>query len=331
MLLMKKQSLIRHFNNIEQLAAAIQLKKHSSVFVLADENTHRFCLPMLTNEINDFHVIKIKSGDANKNITTCQIIWQTLNDNHADRNSLLINLGGGMVCDAGGFAASVYKRGIDFIHIPTTLMAMCDAAIGGKNAINFEDFKNNIGCFQMPKQVLICTEIIKHAMLTNDKAILKQLRNNQLSDLDFKSLIKKSVQFKLSIIEKDFKDNSIRKQLNTGHTIGHAIESVFLNHSKNKLLHGEAVAIGLQLELLLSVIQYNFPISKANSIFEILDKWFHYQPLTDNQKTEIFKLLAADKKNNNNKINFTLFADLGKPKIDSYPKIEEIKNVLAAW
>ena len=334
-------------NNFQSLKLFLSENNYSSIFMLTDKNTEKHCLPYVLKKIKSAKMISVESGDENKNLKSCEIIWNELRKNNADRNSLLINLGGGMICDLGGFAASVFKRGIDFIHVPTTLMSQCDAAIGGKTGINFINIKNNIGTFQMPKAVFIhspflktlperelksgLAEIIKHALLMHDSATLRMLQTKSLNELSFEKMVAASVKFKSKLVEKDFAEKKFRKQLNSGHTIGHAVETLMMNHPKKQLLHGEAVAIGLWMETLLSVIHCGFPIDKANLVFEIIEKWFSYFPLSKTEKENIFPLLFEDKKNKNGKINFTLLQDIGKPKIDCEVTEAVIKKVIHVY
>ncbi|MEQ8926380.1 MAG: 3-dehydroquinate synthase family protein, partial [Fulvivirga sp.] len=232
----------------------------SKVAVLVDENTHEHCLPHLG--IKDFVLIRINSGEVHKNLATCQFIWETLTDHGFDRQGLLLNLGGGVIGDMGGFCASTYKRGIRFVNIPTTLLAQVDASVGGKLGIDFNRFKNHIGIFAEPEAVIIdpffletlpanelrsgFAEVIKHHLI-RDLDGWKQLSQSKMETLNWLEVIKHSVEIKNDIVIKDPKESGVRKILNFGHTIGHALESHYLN-SDEPLLHGEAIALGMICE-----------------------------------------------------------------------------------
>ncbi len=318
----------------------------SKIFVLTDSNTRKHCLPIIQNIIeSNIIIINIKSGEQSKNIDTAEKIWSTLNQHLADKNSLLINLGGGMITDLGGFCASVYKRGIRFINIPTSLMAMSDASIGGKTAINFESLKNNIGSFQLPESTFInpiflatlnerelkngLSEIIKHCILQQKVNWLKNiLDEKELIEIDWYKLIQNSVKYKLSIVSGDFKEEGKRKLLNFGHTIGHAVESYFSTKKGKNILHGEAVAIGMWIEIIISNLCLQFPAIKANDLFDIIEFYFGYKKLDQKSKDEILPYLIHDKKNKNNLINFTLLQKNGEPKYDCLISISVIKHAV---
>jgi 3-dehydroquinate synthase len=299
---------------------------HSSVFILVDENSEKYCLPKIN--IKSYVVIKIASGETNKNLDTCRQIWQTLLDNKADRNSLLINIGGGVVTDIGGFCASVYKRGIKFINVPTTLLAQVDASVGGKTGIDFNEYKNEIGTFSVPVAVFIDTkftetlpmreivsaysEIIKHGLI-NDKEYFKNLADNffgNKNNLVINSLVQKSIVIKNKIVQSDFSEKSHRKLLNFGHTIGHAIESFYL-HSPKPLLHGEAIAIGMIAESYLSYKKKYISKDELEFIVNVIDHLFHYLKIDKFDEDTLIRLMQNDKKNSGGKINFTLLKKIG--------------------
>ena len=337
----------KYFHSFSAFEKELAKYNYSKFFVLVDSNTRQHCFSKLSIFFKNAIIIEIKPTDGNKNLASCEKIWQVLSAENADRKSILINIGGGMICDLGGFAASVFKRGIDFIHVPTTSMAMCDAAIGGKTAINFADAKNIIGTFHQPKQIFICTgfleslpkrelisglaEVIKHALLNNDKKILNQLNETAIENLDWKKLVKSSVDYKMKVIEKDFFEQNIRKLLNVGHTFGHAVEAVLMHDEKKKLLHGEAVAIGFRFEILLSIIVFDLKLEEANFVLELLDKYFPIIQFSSAEKKKIITLLKADKKNENGKINFSLFKKIGNAKINCFVSEEKIEQLLKAF
>ena len=239
----------------------------SKVAVIVDNNTKKYCYPVVADALPDHVTIEISSGEEHKNLNTCQKIWGTLTDNAFDRKSLVVNLGGGVIGDMGGFCAATYKRGIEFINIPTTLLAQVDASIGGKLGIDFQNFKNHIGVFQNPLRVFLdakffetlpkeelrsgYAEIIKHCLI-RDSEKFDQITKSGYENLDFFELTKHSVQVKNDVVLEDPTEKGLRKILNFGHTIGHAIESYYLEKPGKKLLHGEAIAVGMICEAYLS-------------------------------------------------------------------------------
>ena len=317
------------------IAEKINSDKFSSTFVLVDENTEKFCLELFIKKsgIKSFNKIIISSGEENKNIDTCISIWGQLNSFKADRKSLLINLGGGVLTDIGGFAASTYLRGIEFINIPTTLLGMVDAAHGGKTGIDFIQLKNQIGVFNEPLEVLLddeylkslskeefingYAEVVKHSLLTDKPA----LTFNSLVKLDlFKDsdyIINSYSSVKNEIVESDKYESSIRKILNLGHTIGHAVESYsYISDKVVDLKHGEAIVIGLITELFISYKKFNFPLKDVLTVKEHLKKYFSLIQLQEDDIMNIYDLMVYDKKNEGSKINFVLLKEIGKPVID---------------
>ena len=307
----------------------------SSIFILVDENTEKYCLDVFLrkSKIKSFNQINILSGESNKNIESCISIWDQLNSFKADRKSLLINLGGGVLTDIGGFAASTYLRGIKFINIPTTLLGMVDAAHGGKTGIDFKLLKNQIGVFNEPIEVLLdneylqtlskeeyingYAEVVKHSLLTANSA----LNFNSLIKLDlFKDsehIINSYSQVKNEIVESDKYESNNRKVLNFGHTIGHAVESYsHISEKINDLKHGEAIVIGIITEIYISHKKFNFPLKDVLSIKEHLKKYFILIPLNEIDIEGIYNLMVYDKKNEGSKINFVLLKEIGKPAID---------------
>ena len=317
------------------IAEKINSDKFSSIFVLVDENTEKFCLELFIKKsgIKSFNKIIISSGEENKNIDTCISIWDQLNSFKADRKSLLINLGGGVLTDIGGFAASTYLRGIEFINIPTRLLGMVDAAHGGKTGIDFKQLKNQIGVFNEPLEVLLdneylktlskeefingYAEVVKHSLLTDKPA----LTFNSLVKLDlFKDsdyIINSYSLVKNEIVKSDKYESSIRKILNLGHTIGHAVESY--SHISDKVVdlkHGQAIVIGIITELYISHKKFNFPLKDVLTVKEHLKKYFSLIQLQEDDIMNIYDLMVYDKKNEGSKINFVLLKEIGKPVID---------------
>ncbi|MDH5366872.1 MAG: 3-dehydroquinate synthase [Cyclobacteriaceae bacterium] len=325
------------------------LIKHafSKVAVLVDENTEKHCLPLVNKSIDDFDIIKIESGEENKNLTTCQHIWQSLTDNGYDRHALLINLGGGVIGDMGGFCASTYKRGIAFMNIPTTLLSMVDASVGGKLGVDFGTYKNHIGLFQIPNQVCIdatfletlpekelrsgFAEVIKHALITEGND-WNNIVSSSFESMEWSTVIDKSVAIKSKIVAKDFKESGLRKILNFGHTIGHAIESYFLEQGVDqKILHGEAVAIGMICELYLSCKKLNFDQADFDKIVAYIIKTYGLIDIPESGYSMIISLCGQDKKNAGNKIQAVLLKSIGIPITDSEIDSEEILDAISYY
>jgi 3-dehydroquinate synthase len=344
-------------NPFDELDNFLSASKYSdsSVFVLVDENTKKYCLPELKKNISHFQrikIISIKSGEKNKNIRTCQHIWNELLKQNADRKSLLLNLGGGVISDIGGFCASTFKRGIDFINIPTTLLAQADASIGGKTGFDFAGLKNQIGTFAFPKAIFVFTsflrtlskrqllsgfaEMIKMALIA-DKNYWKKLSQVNINSLsseiirtDFRNLseveplLEHCIKLKNEIVSKDPFEKGSRKILNFGHTIGHAFESISLK-TKNPLLHGEAVAMGMICEAYLSHKYCGLSGKELDEIVSCLYSIFNKKHINTSTKNLISKM-KRDKKNTNEKINFTLLSTIGKAKLNNFCTEEIIKE-----
>ena len=317
------------------IAEKINSDKFSSTFVLVDENTEKFCLELFIKKsgIKSFNKIIISSGEENKNIDTCISIWGQLNSFKADRKSLLINLGGGVLTDIGGFAASTYLRGIEFINIPTTLLGMVDAAHGGKTGIDFKQLKNQIGVFNEPLEVLLdneylktlskeefingYAEVVKHSLLTDkpDLTFNSLIKLDLFKDSDY--IINSYSLVKNEIVESDKYESSIRKILNLGHTIGHAVESYsYISDKVVDLKHGQAIVIGIITELYISYKKFNFPLKDLITVKEHLKNYFSLIQLEEDDIMNIYDLMVYDKKNEGSKINFVLLKEIGKPVID---------------
>ena len=308
----------------EKALSKLNVITYSKVAILVDKNTKRDCLSKLP-KIENSIIIKIPSGESNKNISTCNFIWGKLTEYEFDRYSVVINLGGGVIGDMGGFCASTYKRGIDFINIPTTLLAMADSSIGGKLAVDFNNIKNQIGLFANPKSVIIdpdflhtlpenemisgFAEIVKHALIL-DKNLWQNIHKNHFKTLDWEEIIGISIELKNKIILNDPNEMGERKKLNFGHTFGHAIESYYLEKN-TPILHGEAIFMGIILEAELSILSN----SEKNEIKNYILSNFAL-PYTP-PKLELLKFLKNDKKNKNQKINFSLLNGIGNCTIDN--------------
>ena len=314
-----------------------QLNKHeySSLFVLVDENTEQHCLTrfLAYTELNPTSVLVMQAGEENKHLSTCEKLWNELSSLGADRNSALINLGGGVVTDLGGFVACTFKRGIDFYNIPTTLLSMVDASVGGKTGIDLGALKNQIGIIQEPQQVVIDSqwlstlpleevrsgfaEMLKHGLIAdaNYWGKLKGLVN--LTPEVLSPYIKPSVAVKSEVVKEDPYEKGLRKILNFGHTLGHAIESYFLvTPSKQRLLHGEAIAIGMVLEAYLSIECCGLSPEEAKEIKLVFQQFYPQVEIKEEDVEAILALLRHDKKNKAGRINFVLITKIGIPAID---------------
>ena len=317
------------------LIKKLKADQYSSIFVLTDTNTNTNCLDRFLKEtnLNNCKILTMNAGEENKNLRTCEKLWNELSELGADRNSLLINLGGGVVTDLGGFVACTFKRGIDFYNIPTTLLSMVDASIGGKTGIDLGVLKNQIGIIKEPKFILIDTkwletlpqdeirsgfaEMLKHGLIC-DPQYWKELKFiRSISEKYLVPFIKPSIQIKSNVVSEDPIEKGIRKVLNFGHTLGHAIESYFLIHTtKNKLLHGEAIAIGMVLEAYLSTQLVGLNKEEAKEIKETFARFYPQINFRLEEVNEILELLRHDKKNKAGLINFVLLKSIGSPVID---------------
>ena len=331
-------------SSLSEVLSKIQANK---ICVITDDNTYKHCLPQLNKLIQQKHtfVLTIGQGEKNKNIETLQSIWNFFQSNQFDRNALVINLGGGLLLDIGGFAAATYNRGIKFIHIPTTLLSMVDASIGGKLGFNFNGIKNQIGLFQVPEFVLInpiflrtldkrqlsagWAEMVKHSLIDSEDHARKILKQTPLKikDSEWEELIYNSLKVKNYYVTNDPYESGLRKALNFGHTAGHAFES--LSIEKNEpLLHGEAVANGLMCEIYLSAQLLEFPKEKAEELIQTIRASYKTLAIDKKETNRMLKIMRFDKKNKNNKINFTLLNKIGEPLIDQYVSEEVIKKSL---
>lgn len=333
------------FDPNHDLKGFLEVKKYSKLSVLVDENTFRHCYLLLQKSLPDHHVIKIQSGEEHKTLESCAIIWQAMTDQAMDRHSALIVIGGGVLGDMGGFCAATYKRGIDFILVPTTLLAQVDASIGGKLGIDFNHFKNHIGVFQHPALTLLHSgflktlpeselrsgfaEIVKHTLISDEKK-WEEIRKHSLKEQDWGSLIKHSVALKLDVVTKDPKESGLRKMLNAGHTIGHAVESHLLNKNR-KVLHGEAIAVGLIAEAFIAKQKNLLSELRLSEISNYLLQVFGKITLNPEEDPMIAELTLQDKKNKGNKILCVLLEDVGKARWDCEIDTEEVKGALTFY
>lgn len=339
---MKQRIIIsKHFHG--DLADAVSSCNPDKTFILVDEHTVVMCLPLIKgcHGLEDVKVITIKATDTHKDIDSLAAVWQELSTNGATRHSCLINLGGGMVTDLGGFAASTFKRGIKFINIPTTLLAMVDASVGGKTGINFAGLKNEVGVFNDADSVLIDTEflrtsdeqnicsgyaeMLKHGLISDERH-WSELVNFDLQQPDLKRLqemVADSIKVKERIVEEDPHEHGIRKALNLGHTFGHAFESMAMKRER-PILHGYAVAYGLVCELFLSSIKTGFPTDKMRQTVSYIRENYGQYVFTCDDYAELVELMRHDKKNTAGVINFTLLGGVGDIRINQTATETEI-------
>lgn len=330
-----------------ELRRVISNRKSSEIFILTDENTRKYCLPAVLelDKLKESRVIVLNSGDEHKNIDSAVKIWEYLSENGATRRSLMINVGGGMITDIGGFTAGTFKRGIDYVNVSTTLLGAVDAATGGKTGINFLGLKNEIGVFKPAKAVLInvdffrtlddknlrsgFAEMLKHALI-HSKADWNEILTFDLENVDYdklKILLQKNIDIKEKIVAEDPTEKGIRKALNFGHTIGHAIES--LSYRKgNSVLHGYAVAWGLVCEAYLSHIKLGFPKDDFLKLKYFVKENYGAYDCGCADYSELLELMRHDKKNESAEINFTLLSDVGEVKINQTATKEEIIECL---
>ncbi len=323
-----------------------------SVYVIVDVNTAKFVLPILQSQseaVKNAEIITVLAGDVNKGPDALQKVWKELSDKGATRKSVVINVGGGMITDLGGFAAATFKRGVRFINLPTTLLGAVDAAVGGKTGINFNGLKNEIGAFQDAVAVIISTlffntlpmqqmlsgyaEMLKHGLL-DDKATLAELMRYNIEnppatpDL-LLHLIEKSVGIKQAVVASDPHENGARKTLNLGHTVGHAFESFAMDVEHSPIPHGYAVAWGMVVELILSHMKLGFPSDTLHQFAQYIKEHYGYFQITCEQYPQLLQLMAHDKKNDTPEhIVFTLLKDVGQPVIDQTATADEIKSAL---
>ena len=329
-------SLILVTQEIEKdLGSIISRYPKDKVFLVTEKTCDEFCVPLITHTpgFEHFKKVVIPSGEENKKLSSVEKIWSFLSQNGADRKSLVVNLGGGMLTDLGGFAASTMKRGIDFVNIPTTLLSQVDASVGGKTGFNFNGLKNEIGVFNQPTNVFIDTrflqtidhqnfisgvaEMVKHGLIA-DADHLEEVVNYDLNNHDYnllRKIIANSVEIKDSFVFRDPYEVRIRKALNFGHTVGHAIESLALDF-KTPLLHGYAVAYGMIVELYLSHQKCNLLAETLNRYAYWLIETFGKYPIDESHFETLYQLMTHDKKNEKGTINFTLIPSVGNVSIN---------------
>ncbi|TCC89256.1 3-dehydroquinate synthase [Pedobacter frigiditerrae] len=315
-------------SGLSPLKDILEKNKYSKVFVFADTNTAELCIPVfrsLLDDLEDFDIIETDSGEENKNIDFCIGIWKTLLDFGADRKCLMINLGGGVITDMGGFVASTYKRGIDFINIPTTLLSQVDASVGGKTGIDIDNVKNMVGTFSLPQAVFIentflttlskremlsgFAEMIKHGLIV-DAAYYEELKNSDYQNITPQAIYR-SVEIKNEVVTEDPLEKGLRKILNFGHTIGHAVESYSLSKDKKPLTHGEAIAIGMVCEGFLSAKYCNLTEDELKDLTAYITSIYPKYNIKEKSFAALIGLMQSDKKNEEGHILFSLLEKIG--------------------
>src|SRR5688572_3287888 len=344
-MLMLPDNILLSGNLEKDLQAFLSEKNYSSLAILVDENTHRDCYPLILDALPQHFNIEVNSGENEKNIHTCVHIWEAMTVQGLDRHAAMLVLGGGVLGDMGGFCAATYKRGIDFILIPTTLLAQVDASIGGKLGVDFNHYKNHIGAFQQPALTLVYegflktlplaelrsgfAEVIKHTLIS-DKAMWLEISKKSLADQNWNTLVKHSVEFKAHVTTEDPTEKGLRKILNAGHTIGHAVESYLLG-SGHRILHGEAIAIGIIAENFIAHQQGLLADHDLREINDYILKVFGKVALENSEIEEASKLVLQDKKNKGNRILCVLLNGIGSARWDCEISLDEVKGALSFY
>ena len=343
----RKMNKVTISSNISEcVTKAVESVSYDKLFLLMDKTTEELCYPVVADIpcLSEATRIVIGATDTHKNLDTLARVWEELGNNGGTRHSLMVNLGGGMVTDLGGFAAGTFKRGIKYVNIPTTLLSMVDASVGGKTGINFNGLKNEVGVFNSPQDVIIDTEflktlnhenicsgyaeMLKHGLISDEKNYLELLAFD-LDNVDYVALatmVGKSVEIKEKVVEEDPFEKGIRKALNLGHTAGHAFESWAL--SRKPCLHGYAVAWGLICELYLSHVKTSFPIDKMRQTVTFVKENYGKLPVTCDDYEELYEYMTHDKKNTSGVINFTLLGGVGDIRINQTADKKEIFEML---
>ena len=336
-----------HINNWDAVNEYISKGNYSSIIIIVDENTSEHCLPSIAGLLTQkFDIIEIESGEINKDLDTCKGIWETMVDFGVDRHSLCINLGGGVIGDMGGFAASTFMRGMDFIQIPTTLLSQVDASVGGKLGVDFKAYKNLIGIIKNPGAVFMFTdfldtlpaeqiksglaEVIKHGLIKDAGAYYGDIDIKDLSTIDWEQLVYRSVLIKKSVTDEDPEERGLRKILNFGHTLGHAIESYNLD-TPTHLLHGEAIAIGMVMEAHLSYQKGNLTESEVKQIKSAMIEIYGHHTDRIPDIEALISLMSKDKKNKGGVIMFSLLEKIGNGNYDQQVSVEAIELAIGFY
>lgn len=332
--------------SFEALNTFLTKNTYSNYYIICDEHTFEFCLPTLlfhTPILNEAEIIELESGEDKKTLETCLQVWGALTDTGADKKSLIINLGGGVISDLGGFVASTFKRGIDCINIPTTLLSMVDASVGGKTGVDFEGIKNHIGTTSEPKAIFInptfletlserqirngYAEVIKIALIA-DAEFWKELKKlNSVKEFCTEKIITKAIQLKNSIVKKDLHENDLRKSLNFGHNIGHALESALINQQKD-ILHGEAISAGMIMEADIAQSLKRVSTKEQKEITDYISSIYKKIKITKETETQVLKYVHHDKKNIGDDLCFALPKGIGTYELFCGVQIDLIKKAI---
>ncbi|MEO5643691.1 MAG: 3-dehydroquinate synthase [Bacteroidia bacterium] len=332
---------------LDQLSAFLKKNKFSKIFILVDENSLQHCVPQLVSRVKklaEAEIIELESGERNKTIDVCVNVWRVLGELGADRHSLLINVGGGVITDMGGFIAATFKRGIAFVNMPTTLLAQIDAAVGGKTGVDLDGLKNEIGMFVDPKEIFVFpgflrslprkqmlsgfAEALKHGLVADADYWQKLITVNIADDVSWDEIILRSIRIKSDIVQNDPFETGRRKILNFGHTIGHALESFFLERGEASLLHGEAVVAGIICESWMSNQLGGLKENELEEITHTLLQLYGTVNVDSMDDHRLIELMRHDKKNESGSINFTLLDAIGKPIINKKAAATDIIEAL---
>ncbi len=331
----------------EAIGTFLASEEYSKYVVIADTNTRKHCYPLLKPYLPKHHLIVVPPGEQHKNLVTCEKIWNEMTRLELDRHALVLNLGGGVIGDMGGFCAATYKRGIDFVQIPTTLLSQVDASVGGKLGIDFQGFKNHLGVFTQPKIVLIdasflqtlsyielrsgFAEIVKHCLIA-DATKWEEIRKKDFEDQKWPDLIAHSVEIKKRIVAEDPTEKGLRKILNFGHTIGHAVETYFLSKPpKERLLHGEAIAAGMIMEAYVSFRKKMIDLQTLEQIEEFIFSVYGKVDLQMTDVPTVILLAQQDKKNKGGELRFSLLTGLGSCGFDIKVTPGEFQQAMAYY
>lgn len=331
----------------ESLVQFLSSANYSKVIVIADNNTKRHCYPILKAFLPKHKLVTVAAGESHKVLATCEVIWEAMTSEELDRHALVINVGGGVIGDMGGFCAAVYKRGLDFVQVPTTLLSQVDASVGGKLGIDFYGFKNHLGVFQIPSSVLIdpvflkslpereirsgFAEIIKHCLIA-DAEKWKEVSQKDFEEQNWPDLIAHSVKIKQQVVEQDPTEKGLRKILNFGHTLGHAVETYFLGKAeKQRLFHGEAIAVGMIMEAFLSLKKGLIDEQLLADIEEFIFATYGKVVIKTEDVEQIINLTRQDKKNRGNQIRFSLLTGTGSCGYDKVVTVSEMRKAIAYY
>ena len=332
--------------SFDALNTFLTKNKYSNYYIICDEHTFEYCLPTLLFHaplLNEAEIIELESGEDKKTLETCLQVWGALTDTGADKKSLIINLGGGVISDLGGFVASTFKRGIDCVNIPTTLLSMVDASVGGKTGVDFEGIKNHIGTTSEPKAIFVnptfletlsdrqiingYAEVIKIALIA-DADFWKELKKlKSVKEFSSEKVITKAIALKNNIVKKDLNENDLRKSLNFGHNIGHALESSLINQQKD-ILHGEAVAAGVIMEANIAQSLKRISTKEQKEITEYISSIYKNIKITKDTETQLLKYILHDKKNIGDELCFALPKGIGAYELYCGVSLDEIKKVI---